>query len=78
MFEGARVPLDPALDDLATALRIWCEANCAGWGSRQYEEDVSSTLAACLGRLRGVRTDEDCRRWLGVCKIVMGRVLSCP
>jgi hypothetical protein len=76
LWEAAQRPPEPALDDLATALRLYCARVCPDWGTRQYEDAVSKRLARCLGALRAVRTEEDCRKWLGVSKTVMGRVLS--
>lgn len=65
---------EPALDQLATGLRTWCEANCADWGTRQYQPDVAGLLSRCLGLLPLVRTEEDCGKWLARCKEAMGRV----
>lgn len=76
LWESAQRPPDPALDDLATALRLYCARMCPDWVTRQYEDAVSSRMARCLGALRAVRTEEDCRKWLAVSKTVMGRVLS--
>jgi hypothetical protein len=76
LWEDARREPEPALDDLATALRLYCGRACPDWASRQYDEAVSGAMARCLGLLHAVRTEEDCRKWLAVSKTVMGRVLS--
>lgn len=76
LWESAQRPPDPALDDLASALRLYCARVCPDWAARQYEDAVSNLMARCLGALRAVRTEEDCRKWLAVSKTVMGRVLS--
>jgi hypothetical protein len=73
--EAQREPV-PALDELAAALRIWCERTCPDWRKRQYEEAVALRLSRCLGLLRLVRTRDDCRQWLNGCKAVMGKALS--
>jgi hypothetical protein len=78
LWERAQRPLEPALDDLATALRLYCARVCPDWVTRQYEDAVSRKLAACLGALRAVHTEEDCTKWLAVAKTAMGRVLSRP
>jgi hypothetical protein len=75
LWESAQRSPDPALDDLATALRLYCARVCPDWAARQYEDAVAGLLARCLGLLRSVRTEEDCRKWLTVSKTVMGRVL---
>ncbi len=75
--DAERTP-KPALEDLATALRTWCEANCPGWVTRQYDDVVARALSRCLGVLPVVRTEADCRKWLAVSKTVMGRVLPHP
>jgi hypothetical protein len=69
---------EPARDELATALRTWCAANCPDWTARQYDKAVAGRLAQCLGLLPRVQTERDCRRWLAVCKEVMGRALFQP
>lgn len=76
LWEIAARPPEPALDDLATALRLYCARTCPDWAARQYEDAVSGLMARCLGALRAVRTEEDCRKWLAVAKTAMGRVLS--
>jgi hypothetical protein len=76
LWEDAQREPAPALDDLATALRLYCRRICPDWVTRQYDDGVSGTLAKCLGVLSAVRTEEDCRKWLTVCKTVMGRALS--
>ncbi len=76
LWEDAQHEPDPALDDLATALRLYCRRICPDWAARQYDEGVSHALSKCLGLLSAVRTEDDCRKWLAVCKTVMGRVLS--
>lgn len=76
MWEAAQRPPEPALDDLATALRLYCARVCPDWAARQYEDAVSGLMARCLGALGAVRTEEDCERWLAVAKKVMGRVLG--
>ena len=68
---------EPAREDLADALRIWCDARAADWRARQFDPPVAGALARCLGLLPRVRTAEDCERWLAVCKRVMGKALRC-
>lgn len=70
--QAAREP-EPALDDLAAALRTWCAANCPDWATRQYDDQVSRRLAFLLGLLRLVRTEEQCTLWLEKCKKIMSR-----
>jgi hypothetical protein len=76
LWEAAQRPPEPAFDDLATALRLYCARICPDWAARQYEDAVAGLMARCLGALRAVRTEEDCRKWLAVAKTVMGRALS--
>jgi hypothetical protein len=75
-WEAACQQPPPARESLAQALRVWCEANCADWRSRQYEDAAATLLARCLGLLPQVHTAEQCERWLAVSKVAMGRVLS--
>lgn len=75
LWESVQRAPEPALDDLATALRLWCEANCPDWVHRQYDDAVARKLSQCLGALSAVRTEEHCRKWLAVCKTAMRRVL---
>lgn len=76
LWENVQRAPEPALDDLATALRLWCEANCPDWVRRQYDDAVARKLSRCLGALSVVRTEEHCRKWLAVSKTAMRRVLS--
>lgn len=76
LWEKAERAPEPALDQLAEALRIYCARACPDWAVRQYDDAVAGTMARCLGLLRSVRTEDDCRKWLAVSKTVMGRVLS--
>lgn len=76
LWDNVEREREPALDQLAEALRIYCRRTCPNWATRQYDSDVSALLSRCLGLLPAVRTEEDCRKWLGVAKTVMGRVLS--
>lgn len=78
LWEDSQREPEPAREDLATALRTWCEANCTDWKRRQYERVVSDKLSRCLGVLPRMRTPEQCERWLAVSKQVMGRALSLP
>lgn len=78
LWEAAQREPEPALDDLATALRLYCARVCPDWATRQYEDAVANRMARCLGALRAVRTEQDCRKWLEVAKTAMGRVLSQP
>jgi hypothetical protein len=78
LWESAQREPVPALDDLATALRLYCERVCPDWAVRQYEDGVSDLLARCLGTLRAVRTEDDCRKWLAVTKTAMSCLLSQP
>lgn len=73
--EAQRGPV-PAREDLADALRIWCEANCPDWASRQFEAGLAVPLSRCLGLLPAVRTAGECDEWLARCKRVMGRALE--
>jgi hypothetical protein len=66
---------DPDLGALAEALRIWLSWKCPQWASRQYDEDVSGALSACLSLLGQVRTAEDCQLWLARAKQVMERYI---
>ena len=66
----------PDLDGLAAALRAFCARTDPRWRVRQYDSGVAARLAACLGLLSRVRTDEDCRVWLAGCKKAMARVLG--
>lgn len=75
LWENVQRAPEPALDDLATALRLWCEANCPDWVHRQYDDAVARKLSRCLGALSVVRTEEHCRKWLAVSKTAMRRVL---
>jgi hypothetical protein len=75
LWEAAQRPPEPALDDLATALRLYCARVCPDWATQQYDDAVADLMARCLGALRVVRTEEDCRKWLAVTKTAMGRVL---
>ena len=54
----------PDADALASALRAWCRRTVPQWRVRQYDSAVAAKLAACLGLLSRVRTEEDCRAWL--------------
>jgi len=66
----------PDVDALASALRAWCARTCPRWRVRQYDSVVAGKLAACLGLLSRVRTEEDCRSWLAGCKRAMAQVLT--
>lgn len=66
----------PDMDSLAAALRAWCAGNCPQWSARRYDSGVAAKLAACLGLLSRVRTEQDCRTWLAGCKKVMASVLD--
>ena len=66
----------PDVDALASALRAWCSGNDPQWRVRQYDSGVAAKLAACLGLLSRVRTEEDCRAWLAGCKKAMAQVLD--
>lgn len=76
LWEDAQRDPEPAREELAAALRIWCEARCTDWGTRQYEPAVAGKLARCLGLLPKVHTEDQCLRWLEVCKVAMSRVLT--
>ena len=76
LWESAQREPEPAVADLADALRLWCASACPDWQARQYDEAVAGLLARCLGWLREVRTEDDCLLWLTKCKEAMGRVLS--
>jgi hypothetical protein len=78
LWDDAERAPEPALDDLAGALRIYCARICPDWVTRQYDEAVARALSRCLGVLPAVRTEEHCRKWLTVSKTVMRRVLSQP
>jgi hypothetical protein len=73
--DASRRP-EPARDDLATALRTWCETYCPDWRTRQYDAAVAGKLSQCLGLLPRVQTEEDCDKWLTGCKVAMRRVLN--
>jgi hypothetical protein len=66
----------PDLDGLASALRAWCSGTDPRWKTRQYDSAVAARLAACMGLLGRVRTEEDCRTWLAGCKKAMAQVLG--
>lgn len=66
----------PDIDGLASALRVWCGRTVPQWRVRQYDSGVAAKLAACLGLLSRVRTEEDCRAWLAGCKKAMAQVLD--
>ena len=76
LWENAQRDPEPAVDQLAEALRVWCSSACPDWQARQYDEAVARLLGRCLWWLREVHTEEDCRLWLAKCKEAMGRVLS--
>jgi hypothetical protein len=76
LWAGAQRRPEPAREDLADALRVWCEARCPDWKARQFESGVAGALARCLGLLPRVRTEDDCELWLRSCKQVMSRVLE--
>jgi hypothetical protein len=76
LWENVQRTPDPARDDLAKALHLYCARICPDWVTRQYEETVARVLSRCLGLLPAVRTAKDCRKWLAACKAVMGRALS--
>jgi hypothetical protein len=78
VFTRTPSPEDPKTDDLADALRIWCEANCPDWGTRQYDPPTARVLARLLGALRAVRSEEECDLWLARAKEIMGKVLARP
>jgi hypothetical protein len=69
---------EPSRENLAAALRIWCEANYPDWPARQYAPAVAARFSRCLGALPSVRTEEHCDRWLVVCKEAMRRALAQP
>ena len=56
LWEAAQRLPEPALDDLATALRLYCARVCPDWATRQYEPAVAGLMARCLGILASVRT----------------------
>jgi hypothetical protein len=78
MWDIAQRQPEVARENLARALRIWCEVYCADWVVRQYAPAVADRLSRCLGLLPGVLTEDQCNRWLVVCKEAMRRVLSLP
>ncbi len=75
LWENAQRVVEPDREALATALIMFCGSHCQGWTEAQYDEQVSEALAKCLGLLRLVQTEEDCRRWLEASKVYMGRCL---
>lgn len=76
LWEHAQRTPEVARAELAEALAIWCRANIPDWQARQYEPAVSAKRAACLALLPRVRTEQECERWLTVCKEVMRRVCA--
>lgn len=74
LWREARREPEPAREDLADALRIWCAANCPDWVAAQYDPAVSRRLSDCLARLPLVTTEEHCLLWLERCKVAMRRV----
>jgi hypothetical protein len=75
-WEHAQREPEVARAELAEALEIWCGASIPGWQVRQYEPAVSVKRAACRALLPRVRTEQECERWLSVCKEVMRRVCA--
>jgi hypothetical protein len=76
--ELVRTQPEPARDELADALRIWCAARCPDWQARQFDPFTSKVLSACLAKLPLVKSAGDCDAWLGRCKIIMGKALARP
>jgi predicted RNA-binding Zn-ribbon protein involved in translation (DUF1610 family) len=76
LWEEASAEPEPAREELADALRVWCGANCPDWDSLQFDPEVAGMLARLLGILPKVRTRQQCAKWLAAGKTAMGRVLS--
>jgi hypothetical protein len=76
LFREARREPEPAREDLADALRIWCAANCRDWTTVQYDRAVSGKLAECLSLLPLVTTAGQCGEWLERCKAAMSRAFA--
>lgn len=70
-------PLPPDRDDLAEALKQWCLRVCGpSWRVRQFDREVVAPLAACLGVLPLVTTDQEADEWLDRCQLVMLPLLA--
>lgn len=67
---------EPDRDALSAALQVWLGTRYPGWGNLQYDSRVSSVLAACLGLLPRVNTEEDCRVWLERAKQAMATTIG--
>lgn len=65
--------VEPDRAQLADALKTYCRRVIDGWGSRQFDADVSGLLTRCLELLDRVTSEEDAGRWLAVTKEVMTR-----
>jgi hypothetical protein len=73
--QAASPKAEPDRDALSAALQVWLGTQCPGWGNLQYDSRVSSVLAACLGLLPRVNTEEDCGIWLARSKQTMTDII---
>ena len=64
------------VENLSSALQIYCERIAQDWDDDQFDPVVSVKLSRCLDLLDRVTTQEDAVLWLSTCKAVMSRVLS--
>lgn len=62
-------------DYLAEALKVYCARIDPNWESRQFDENVSKVLQACLELSPMANTTKLADEWLSTTKTVMSRVL---
>ncbi len=65
-------PMPPDTASLGEALKRWCaRVHGPGWETEQFESGLADPLAACLGVLSLVTTDEQAAMWLDSSKLIM-------
>lgn len=65
-------PLPPDTASLGEALKMWCARQYGpGWSTGQFDSRVADPLAACLGVLSLVTTDDQAGMWLDSSKLLM-------
>lgn len=71
-WEQLQHPIPPDTALLAEALKQWCaRIYGSGWEMAWSEPQVADPLAACIGVLSLVTTDEEAGTWLDSSKLVM-------
>jgi hypothetical protein len=76
LWEQAVAAPDPGREYLGRALAEWCVTTFPGWGTLQYDPEVSRLLARCMGLLPLVGSADDCQQWLDRCKDAVRTLLA--